>query len=242
MRSTHLALAASFSLFLSLVACSDADVDGGADDRAVESPPSPSQTASALTASSSSGCDADAVAGSGWVSTSIPSSSNAFGVTFRATPEVDASARPPLVDAVIGLSSGAADDFGDLGPAIRFNTNGTIDVRNGATYAADIAFPYAPGRGPYEFRVDVDVPSHTYSVWVRHLDAVEKPLEKLASHYAFRVEQQSVTSLDTLARYVDGPTGGVQTCDVTYTPMQSSAPLLHAYRARMNTTRFMLPW
>ncbi len=215
MRSTSLtsvSSAASLILFASLAACG-----GGGDDGDVES----AVSVSALLPTDTTQCDPAATAGGGFVSTSIPSSNGSFTVTFRVTPELGDGEWPPVIDAVVGLSDGSPTSFSDLGPAVRFNRNGTIDVRNGGDYGATEPFPYTVHDGPYELRVDVDVQAHTYSVWARHLDAVAKPMVALATGYAFRSEQQSVARLDTLSRYVDGAQGGVTTCAFAY---QGPAP------------------
>lgn len=221
MRSTAVpsaVVALSLPLFAALIGCSGGDGEV-ADD--VDGIVTTDQIASALLPTEPSGCDQNALAGAGWVSTAMPSTTGAFSVVLRVTPEIGNDVRPPVVDAVLGLSNGAATRDADLGPAVRFNTNGTIDVRNGDAYSADQAFPYTSGRGPYEVRFDVDVPSHTYSVSVRHLDQLGKPMEKIATSYAFRAEQQAVARLDSVNRYVDGTVGGVQTCGFAFTPIRA---------------------
>jgi hypothetical protein len=222
---------ATFALAFPLLAfvggCSGGDPNGSNDELGPIG-----QVESSLLPTAASGCDADATAGAGWVSTAMPSSSGAFSVTLRVTPELGAGAYPPVVDGVIGLSSGDASAYSDLGPAVRFNTNGTIDVRNGSAYAADQTFPYTFNGGPYEVRFDVDVPSHTYSVSVRHLDQVGKPMERLATNYAFRDEQQTVPQLDTVNRFVDGTQGGVMTCGFAFQAAPTATGAPHVERAR----------
>jgi len=216
---TTVASLAALTLFASLAACSGggADVEAGDDfDTAAHS--------SALLPSDTSGCDADAHAGRGWLSTSMPASSGLFSVTFRVTPALTEGAWPPVIDAVVGFSDGEAAAFADLGPAVRFNDNGTIDARDGDAYRADESLPYTVHDGPYEVRIDVDVAAHTYSVWARHLDGLAKPMTAIATAYAFRSEQQGVTRLDTFNRYVDGAAGSVTTCAFAYQAITTTKP------------------
>ena len=229
-RNTILSSAATLTLFASLAACSG----GGDDVDDVES-------AVSVSALLPTECDPAARAGGGFVSTAIPTSTGSFSVTFRVTPELDDGAWPPIIDAVIGLSDGSPTSFADLGPAVRFNRNGTIDVRNGGEYGATEPFPYTVHDGPYELRVDVDVAAHTYSVWARHLDTLAKPMVALATGYAFRNEQQTTTRLDTLSRYVDGEQGGVTTCALTYQGALPSAGAAPAFVPRSALIRHPRP-
>ena len=65
---------------------------------------------------------------------------------------------------------------------MRFNTSGNIDVRNGGSYAADATMAYSSGTS-YHFRLVVNVPNHTYSVYVTPAGQSEVTL---AAGYAFR--------------------------------------------------------
>jgi hypothetical protein len=164
-------------------------------------------------ATAGDGCDAAASAGSGWVNTAVTPSAQSFTVLFRAYPTGSDGDGHPLIDGVIGLSDGDAACFGQLGPIVRFNPWGSIDARNGDAYEG--AFPYRTHE-PFEFQLSVDVSSHQYSVWVRHLDAIGKPFELLADRFAFRTEQRAVPRLDNVARFVDSAQGELQTCGFRY--------------------------
>jgi hypothetical protein len=151
-------------------------------------------------------------AGSGWVNTFMPQSFGEFTIGFSAYPA--SSATPSLVDSVVGLSDGPAASFRDLGPIVRFNEFGYIDARDGDAYTG--AFPYRTGDGPFEFMIDVSIPAHRYTVWVRHRDALAKPFELLGENLAFRSEQSGATRLDTIARYTDSVVGSLETCGFEY--------------------------
>jgi len=168
----------------------------------------------AIQAASTSGCDPTVAAGDGWINRPVTAESGQFNAGWRSTPSGSSDGRP--IDSVIGLSRAPATGFTDLGLSLRFNQNGAIDARDGGGYVG--GFPYTFGEGPYEFQLLVDVPSHRYSVWVRHLDSPFKPFEVLAQSAAFRTEQQSVASLGNLATVIDSAAGAVQTCGYSHQP------------------------
>lgn len=187
------------------------------------------------------GCDPAAIAGAGWSNSFFPQSTQSFDVLFRAWPRGTDAADHPLLDAVVGLSDGPASGFAGLGPIVRFNASGNIDARNGDVYAG--GFPYRTSE-PYEFQLSVDVPSHTYSVWVRHLDALGKPFELLADRFAFRTQQSSVARLDNIGRFVDSSSGELETCGFRYTgPNACSVSRPHEWLSQafpVKTGRFKL--
>lgn len=114
---------------------------------------------------------------------------------------------PTTTDAVIGLSKAIPSGFGDMALLIRFPGSGNMDVRNGAVYTADTVYPYTVGVS-YHLRVVVNVSAHTYSVFVSTGGGGETTL---ASNYAFRTEQGSVTQLGYLSIIDDQP-GSISLC------------------------------
>jgi hypothetical protein len=129
----------------------------------------------------------------------------------------DVSDQP--IDAVVGLASGSPQRFADLGPTVRLNTEGQIDVRNGDTYAADAPFDYllyAPSDPFVWVTLDVDVPNHRYSVKAFH-DGHDDTVQ-IATDYAFRTEQSGVTRLDAVGQFVDQPVGQLVLCDPDIRP------------------------
>jgi hypothetical protein len=209
----------------------DSDADG----------PAASVRSALGAATNGRGCDPTVTAGAGWTNTFFPQSTESFQLLFRAWPHgLDANGHP-LIDGVVGLSNGPAGAFGSLGPIIRFNPSGSIDARDGDVYRG--GFPYKTDE-PYEFQMSVDVTSHRYSVWVRHLDALAKPFELLASDFAFRSEQSGVTRLDNVGRVIDSPTGELETCAFRYSaPTACSVSRAGAWQSQMfpsRTARFQL--
>jgi hypothetical protein len=193
-----------------------------------------SELRSALDASDASSC-ATAAAAAGWLNSPTPVSSGLFTASWVSWPSDQGSPGAGPIDAVIGLSHGSADRFIDLGPIVRFGPQGYIDVRNAEIYSGR-AFPYTFGDGPYEFQLRVDVPARHYSAWVRHLDSPFKPFELIATDFAFRTEQSSVTQLDNLAAIVDSSHGTVQNCGFSKDPPSGCvASAAGAWRSRAFT-------
>jgi hypothetical protein len=110
------------------------------------------------------------------------------------------------MDAVVGLSSGAASAYSGFAAMVRLNESGNIDARNGADYAADAAIAYTPGVS-YHVRMVVNVPAHTYSVYVGQTGGTE---QTLGTDYAFRSEQAAVTSLNSCGYIAE--IGSMQLC------------------------------
>jgi hypothetical protein len=137
-----------------------------------------------------------------WWNQPFPDQARMFHVEFDATPS-DSS-----IDAVVGLGDGAASRVDQLGAIVRFNPAGTIDARAGAVYRADVMQPYQAGQ-PYHLRLDVDVRTHTYSVWLR---SDLGGYTAIARDYPFRTEQAGVTHLNNAASKVDSPTGTLTIC------------------------------
>ncbi|NLF30603.1 MAG: hypothetical protein GX591_06915, partial [Planctomycetes bacterium] len=121
-----------------------------------------------------------------WPNSVLPTQTGTFTCEFDAVPNTSG------IDAVTGLSSGIGDWWTDLACIVRFNTSNRIDVRNGSSYAADATVAYTAS-ATYHVRMVVNVSNHTYSVYVTPPGQSEITL---ASGYAFRTEQQSITSID----------------------------------------------
>src|SRR5216684_8047004 len=128
-----------------------------------------------------------ATAGGPWENAPLASAqSGTFTVTFDATP----SASP--INSVIALSLGAQTAYTGFATLARFNPSGDIDARNGGAYAAASTIPYSGGV-TYHFRLVINVPSHTYSIFVTPAGGTELTV---GTDFAFRTEQSGVTALD----------------------------------------------
>src|SRR5438445_664979 len=138
-----------------------------------------------------------------WRNNSIPSQAGAFEAQFDATPTA------ANMNGVVGFANGPAADWTNLAVIVRFNSTGTIDARNGGDYAAATAIPYTAGTS-YHVRLDVDLASHTYDIYVTPAGATER---LLGGSFAFRTEQSAVSALNTLGVYAAA--GSATVCNVT---------------------------
>ncbi len=132
-----------------------------------------------------------------WSNTSFAAQTGTFTATFDATP----SAAP--IDAVVGLSHGAQTSYGTLAAIVRFNTISPtvwyIDARNGSGYSSLWTDPYTANT-TYHFRLEVNVPGHTYSIYVTPDGGAEHPI---GVNFNFRNGQYNVGTLDNWAGYVE---------------------------------------
>src|SRR6185436_13399917 len=111
-----------------------------------------------------------------WVNTSFANQTGIFTATFDATPSQAA------IDSVMALSSGAKTAFADFACLVRFNVTDTIDARNADVYAAANTIPYSPNV-KYTFRLVVNVPARTYSIFVTPAGGTE---QTVGTNFAFR--------------------------------------------------------
>jgi hypothetical protein len=144
-----------------------------------------------------------ATAGSSWTNNSFTSQSGAFTAEWDARPSAN------NIDAVVGLANGAQTSFTGFGCLVRFNSSGTIDARNGSSYASASTLAYAANTS-YHFRLAVNVPAHTYSIYVTPAGGTE---QIVGSNYAFRTEQSTVGSLNNYGVIVDSAAGSARVCN-----------------------------
>src|SRR5579864_1273649 len=147
-----------------------------------------------VSAISNPGATVISVSGPEWASAS-------FGTpqTASFTAEMDATPLATTIDGGIGLSNGPQSAFTGLACIGRFNNSGFIDARNGGTYTAVNSIAYTANQ-TYHFRFVVSLSSHTYSLYVTPPGQSE---QTVASNYAFRTEQQSVTTLNYWSVFAD---------------------------------------
>jgi hypothetical protein len=144
-----------------------------------------------------------AAAGAGFLNTAFAKQTGSFTVQFDATP----AAAP--IDSVIGLSSGSKTAFNGFAVLARFNVDGRIDARNAGAYTAANVIPYS-ANVKYSFRIVINVPAHTYSVYVTPAGGTE---QTVGTDFAFRTEQNTVTELNNWAVTVASTTGSTTVCN-----------------------------
>jgi hypothetical protein len=138
-----------------------------------------------------------------WTNTALAQAqAGSFRITFDATPSASS------VDAVHGLSFGPASAYANMFVAVRFNIGGYLDARNGSTYSAASAIPYA-ARVSYHFILDVNVATHTYNAYVM-IGSVQTPI---GTNLAFRNQLAAVSSLNDVAAMTT--TGSSTFCNIT---------------------------
>jgi hypothetical protein len=142
-------------------------------------------------------------AGGGFVNTSFTTQTDTFTVRFDATPAI------APIDCVMALSSGSQTAFTGFACLARFNPDGNIDARNGGGYMADNVIPYS-AEVKYSFRMVVNIPAHTYSIFVTAPGEAE---QVVGTDFAFRTEQAEVAELNNWAVTVASTTGAATVCD-----------------------------
>src|SRR5262245_833272 len=178
------------------------------------------------------GC-ATVTSGGGWQNFAISAQTGSFTAEFDATP----SASP--IDSVVGLSRGAQTAYTGFATLARFSPSGNIDARNGGAYAAASTIPYS-ANVTYHFRLIVNVPAHTYSTFVTPAGGTERTV---GTNFAFRTEQNTVTSVDWWGTVVNASTPGSTTvCNFTIAGETEPAPLrtfrvssISALQSRINS-------
>lgn len=160
--------------------------------------------------------DPDAVISSGsWNHVAFPQQSGSFTLSYEATPSIVG------VDAVTGLSLGAASGYTDLAAIVRFAPTGLVDARNGDRYEAVGTLAYLSGLS-YRVSIEVNLSDGRYSATVTPAGGTTVVI---ADNYAFRTEQGQVAALDSLSLYATG--GGISVRDLTVTtqpPPEEPAP------------------
>ncbi|MEZ0393403.1 MAG: polysaccharide lyase family 8 super-sandwich domain-containing protein [Pseudobdellovibrionaceae bacterium] len=143
-----------------------------------------------------------------WKNTSFTAQTKAFEAKFTMTPNGAA------IDALTGLSYGAASNFAKIAAVVRFNPQGLMDARNGSAYNASSSLRYIAGKA-YAIRMRVDLATHRYSVYVTPSGGTEV---LLANNFAFRTEQAAVTQLNNVVHYAATGSHTVSNFTVTALP------------------------
>lgn len=155
------------------------------------------------------------------------------------TAEFDAKPNTAGMDGIVGILNGTADEYSDNACSVRFNPGNTIDALNGGAYNAATTVGYSPGTS-YHFRLVINVPNHTYSIYVTPQGQSEITL---GTNYAFRTQQASVSQLTGWALYA--ATGTHTVSNVSFTASgDAQAPTVPTGLTASNKTQnsFTLSW
>ncbi len=143
---------------------------------------------------------------------------NAQTGTF--TIEWDAVPSGAGIDVVTGVSNGAPTAFSSIACSIIFATDGTIKSRNGGAPAASNVRTYTAGVS-YHCKMVINVVAKTYSSYVTPAGGVQV---QIATNYAFRTEQNTVTSLNYLGKWIG--TGDVVMTNMVGPPVEALPPVV----------------
>jgi hypothetical protein len=108
----------------------------------------------------------------------------------------DVRATSENIDGVVAITNGPANNYKDLALIFRMNSNGSMDVRDGDRYAAEMELPYEPD-AIYSIEMDVNFDTHLYDVYVTYPSGQRFPVRLSA---AFR-STQPISSADHLVIY-----------------------------------------
>jgi hypothetical protein len=154
-------------------------------------------------------------AGQGWENHPIPQQTQGDNGIVTASFSLKTLV-PEWLDGVIGFANGKVDAFTDLGPTVRLTTDGHVEARDGSGYRANLSYLYQTG-SPYIVTMRIDMWNKRYDVYIRR-PTEQAPGTQIALGYAFRSEQSTLGRLDTLAHFVDSPTGRMVVCDLDLQP------------------------
>ena len=131
------------------------------------------------------GASPDVAARDGWRSSeaSVPADG---ALSF----EVKARPTAGRLDALVAVGGESIDDFDKAAITVRFAEDGLVDVRDGAVYASDVAYPYEPGVW-YSIGILANTDTQSYDV---EIGPCGEPRETLIKGASFRDDTASELS------------------------------------------------
>ncbi len=123
-----------------------------------------------------------------WHNLSLSPTNRAFTISFDLLPSIN------NMDGVVGVSSGAAQETGDLVAAVRLAPSGLFEALDHSSFRSALRVPYSAGQR-YRVTLSLDPLSRKYSV------AITPPTGRtalLASNWNFRSRSPFPTPLDNL--------------------------------------------
>jgi hypothetical protein len=160
--------------------------------------------------------------GLGWTLQHFAPQATQFTAHFVVTPSREDA------DSLVGLGAGTPGTAAQFATLLRFNAQGRIDVRDGGAFIAPKPRLYHAGVH-YRVRMDVDLASRTWSVWVKEVGTQRpRPFVLVAEHLAFGPDTATVAQLDTLGLQMGAGTaagGGTDALQVCRLSVQAVTPL-----------------
>jgi hypothetical protein len=160
-----------------------------------------------------------------WQSFPVSTQRGTFTASFDAVPNA------ANINAVTGIQNGTATGYTSQACQVRFNSNGTIDARNGGGYTATTV-NYVAGTS-YHFRLEINVPAHTYSIYVTPSGQSEITL---GTNCAFRTEKASVSQLTGWSLNTTGSSHTVS--NMAFTPSVTSTTSWQSFPVSTQTGTF----
>jgi hypothetical protein len=130
--------------------------------------------------------------GLGWTLQHVSPQGAQFSAHFTVTPSRDDA------ETLVGLSNGNQSVPAQFATLLRFNAQGQIDARNGSVFTSFKPRRYHAGER-YKVRMDVDLATHSWSVWVKETGGQKaRPFVLIGQQMAFSPETATLTQIDTL--------------------------------------------
>ena len=185
-----LAVLAGFGV--AICACAVGEISGSSVDGArdgFDQGAGPTEPAEALQCA---GTRPDVVARNGWRSVEA-------GLSADSSLRFELKARPTAsnLDGLLALGAESIDRFDEAAITVRFANDGLVDVRDGAFYTSDMAYPYEPGVW-YSIGILADIDNQTYDV---EIGPCGEPREKLIENASFRDSNELWNQLSTWAAW-----------------------------------------
>ena len=177
--------AAFIGIFSSLSACAVGDIGGPAGQPGVARGGDGADPLDYLPAPKCPAASPDVAARDGWRSSnaSVP----ADGVLRF---ELEARPTAANLDGLVAVGAESIDSFDKAAIAVRFADDGLVDVRDGAFYTSDMAYPYEPGVW-YSIGIVADIDTQTYDV---EIGPCGEPRETLVEDASFRDETLALST------------------------------------------------
>ena len=133
-----------------------------------------------------------------WQNAKLPMSATTTDVRFEVVPLAANG------DTLVALTQDPQTNWAKLPMIVRFNSNNTIDVRDGDAYRADIVMPYVPGQHYWVtivFHKGYDGRPNSYSVVVGTADGSS---QLIASHYRLRTGYDYLSGFNNWTGFHNG--------------------------------------
>jgi hypothetical protein len=151
--------------------------------------------------------------GEDWANLAISPQTSTFEINYSCIPAASG------IDAVTGVGGDLVETFTELACIVRFAPSGVVDVRDGSGYRASSTLTYKANT-LYRVGMNINVATKRYSVTVTPEGGTPVVL---ATNYAFRTEQNTLSELKTFA-FVRVGTGSLRIQNIAIGPQLLVGP------------------